>query len=233
MYRSGFQTNLAGQLFVRTIEIEPSERKLAYFEPDDTFLNMPFTEAIEYFKRRFPDESDKVDELLAAYVRSGDKNTRLLKKYLAEHTQARLLATLEEGGDFRSFAQSVAQGSADLGIEPPSHGYLSTVFRTQVHSAYGAGRFEQITNDVVIQAKPFVEYRTAGDSSVRDSHKKLDGLQFSSSSKVWHKIAPPNGFNCRCSVVTLDESDMIPSRVRKRVPLGGEPDAGFDGPPKA
>ncbi len=46
-----------------------------------------------------------------------------------------------------------------------------------------------------------LEYRTAGDERVRDSHRALHGKVFKTTDRIWDTIYPPNGWNCRCTVI--------------------------------
>jgi len=230
MFRNAVKQNLAGQLFVRMIEVPLPERKLG-IEDEMTFLELPFDEAVAWFKQRFPEDTEATDFILRAYVRDGKKNTELMRQYLAQRAKEQLDRVLSEGGSVKGFVRAVQGGQAGLGIEPISHSYLETVFRTQTQSAYGAGRYRQITSPAVVAARPYVEYRTALDSSVRPAHRKLDGLQFRTADPAWKLIAPPNGYNCRCQIVTLDASDLIPGRLTETIPKDAKPDPGFDGPP--
>lgn len=210
--------DLAGQLFVRTIEVPDSTRKLADIEITP-FLDMPFAQAVEFFRNKFPEDGgEKLDFLLNAYVKRGGRDSRLLLSRLAETARENLTATLQNGGTFQDFANAIREGSAGLGIEPPTHGYIQLVHRTQVQTAYGAGRFKQLTNPAVTEVRPYVEYRTVRDERVRDEHAELDGLQFDARSSAWHDIAPPNGFNCRCGMVSLDESEVDRDMLRDAPP---------------
>jgi SPP1 gp7 family putative phage head morphogenesis protein len=105
------------------------------------------------------------------------------------------------------------------------------VFRTNVQSAYGAGRYKAIRNPVVTRTRPYVQYRTVGDSRVRDEHAALDGKTYASDDPVWQRIAPPNGFNCRCSMVTLSRVDAVGVEISTDIPLDYVPTPGFDQPP--
>jgi hypothetical protein len=104
----------------------------------------------------------------------------------------------------RVVSVSVREFSGHVYNLSTTHGYFTiaglvtgnTVFRTNVQAAYGAGRFRAMTDPDVVEARPFVEYRTVGDAVVRPSHAILAGTCYHSASPAWHKISPPNGFRC-------------------------------------
>lgn len=47
----------------------------------------------------------------------------------------------------------------------------------------------------------YVQYQTAGDDQVRESHQLLNGRVFSLKDKEAMDLWPPNGYNCRCEMV--------------------------------
>ncbi len=48
-----------------------------------------------------------------------------------------------------------------------------------------------------------LQYRTAGDSRVREEHAALDGITLPPSDPFWNSYLPPNGWNCRCTAVQV------------------------------
>lgn len=57
-----------------------------------------------------------------------------------------------------------------------------------------------------------IQYRTAGDEKVRDSHRVLDQITLPASDAFWNQFYPPNGWRCRCDAVEVlnskyDKSD--------------------------
>ena len=56
---------------------------------------------------------------------------------------------------------------------------------------------------------PFLEYRTANDNKVRTSHRELNGKVLPVDSPFWDKYYPANGWNCRCTVKQLQETNNI------------------------
>ena len=48
-----------------------------------------------------------------------------------------------------------------------------------------------------------LQYRTAGDDKVRPEHAALHGVTLPMSDPFWDEYYPPNGWNCRCTVVQV------------------------------
>lgn len=79
--------------------------------------------------------------------------------------------------------------------------YLRTEYNFTVQSAQMAARWEEQQDDG--GGRYLLQYRTAGDSKVRESHRKLDGITLPPGDPFWDKYYPPNGFNCRCTVAKV------------------------------
>lgn len=198
--------DLAGQLFVSNVEVGKKTRLLAD-ERRPAFLNLPYQEALDYWVAN-GGSREMLDRVLAGYRKRATGATALMLDSLSRSVIARVEYAIEEGDTLRDFAQGVRDDTVALGISPASSSYLETVYRTNIQTAYGAGRFRQITDPDVLDVRRWVQYRTAGDNRVRANHAALDGVIFDSSSSEWHRIAPPCGFNCRCSVVTLSDAQL-------------------------
>lgn len=193
-------------MFVLDIELTRNERALRN-EPAPTFLNMPFTAAIEYAEARGLLDDEGLYDLLELYRERGVEAAEALLREIQARTERGLQAAVRDGTTLREFITGLEEQSTLLGFEARDHRYLETVFRTFVQSSYGAGRFRAMTTPAVIAARPYVEYRTVGDSRVRPAHADLDRKLWRADDPSWRRFSPPNGFNCRCSVVTLSERE--------------------------
>ena len=67
----------------------------------------------------------------------------------------------------------------------------------------------------------FLQYRTAGDSKVRETHRRLDGVTLPATDAFWDKYYPPNGWGCRCQVVKVRRS-KFPSTDPKQAMKDGD-----------
>lgn len=52
----------------------------------------------------------------------------------------------------------------------------------------------------------YLQYRTANDGAVRPEHAALHGVTLPQSDTFWDTYYPPNGWNCRCTVVQVRRS---------------------------
>lgn len=126
---------------------------------------------------------------------------------------------------------------------------LKTIYRVNCQTAYQAGRYKQMK--AVSSVFKYWQYISVNDSKTRPEHRALHLKVFRQDDPIWDKIFPPNGWNCRCKVRALTESQLkreglkISSGeiVTKRVTINGEtfdvsgvksgdttlyPDAGWD-----
>ena len=60
-------------------------------------------------------------------------------------------------------------------------------------------------------------YRGVLDSNIREEHERLNGVELPKDHPFWDTYFPPNGYNCRCSVVVLDKK---PARVSRPPKVG-------------
>lgn len=87
------------------------------------------------------------------------------------------------------------------------HGYrIENIFRTNMQSAYAAGRYKKM--QAVKKSRPYWQYMAVMDKRVRPSHAILHGKVYPADHEFWDSNYPPNGFRCRCGVVTLSERQV-------------------------
>lgn len=83
---------------------------------------------------------------------------------------------------------------------------LQTIFRTNVQTAYMAGRFEQQLENA--DDRPYWQYVAILDGRTRPSHRAMNGKVFRYDDPFWSSFYPPNGWGCRCRVKTLADTDI-------------------------
>jgi len=80
------------------------------------------------------------------------------------------------------------------------------IFNTNMRTAHMAGRWDKLQQNK--KNRPFLMYRTAGDSRVRDEHKAWDRIILPIDHPFWKTHFPPNGWGCRCGVRTVSQRDL-------------------------
>ena len=119
--------------------------------------------------------------------------------------------------------------------------YSENVFRTNMSRSYSEGRKRQVETDPTLQyVIPAFEFHNPDDKSSRKNHAACDGIIAAHDSPIWKTLTPPLGYNCRCTLLSVDRYDLIKMKllnektgiVQERVPDryrrdGGGPDDGF------
>ncbi len=204
--------------------------------PPESFFGGPWQEAVTRFLGRQIMEPEEFYRLVDRFKAQGFTATRLAGDAMKQRAKDVIQQALD-GGLTRVEAIRELQ-AATLGVTPQDAWYLDTVVRTNVATAYGAGRWAQIQSPAVLALRPFVQFRTARDTRVRDAHRALEGLVFASDSPEAANYAPPLGYNCRCAFVTLSSRQVqARSLPVQQGPVDHpdlgivKPDPGFEGPP--
>lgn len=96
---------------------------------------------------------------------------------------------------------------------------LDTIFRTNIQAAYNAGRWKQAERGK--KDRPYAMYDAINDGRARPTHLAQDGKVYPLDSAFWRTWWPPNGFRCRCSVITLSEEEVKEGKLEVRDEAAG------------
>lgn len=117
---------------------------------------------------------------------------------------------------------------------PLTKAYVETVYRTNMATAFTAGRLRQAQDPAVRAVTPGFRYDAVGDADTRENHMALDGLLAAQDDPVWQQCSPPLGYNCRCTLALATRRELEAAGVIQdgrvfavRKPAGGGPDPGF------
>ena len=83
---------------------------------------------------------------------------------------------------------------------------LQTIFRTNMMTAYAAGEWSQIEG--AAEDAPYLMYDAVDDNRTRDQHRAWNGLVLRWDDPWWRTHRPPNGYNCRCSVIQMNGEEI-------------------------
>jgi SPP1 gp7 family putative phage head morphogenesis protein len=86
--------------------------------------------------------------------------------------------------------------------------WLRTEYNTVLNTGFTARKYIEAQRDK--EVLPYFQYKTAHDERVRNSHKLLDGVVKPVDDPFWDTYLPPNGYNCRCTVIRLEKATVTP-----------------------
>lgn len=180
----------------------------------------------DFAKQVYDGSTDKIN--LSLYFKTANRLADVITKGIgsdfdydsaANALQAQLKANLYQFSGAKSLTESLlfAEQMTDQdGKLKPFNKYREDI--EKIHQNYNVRYLSAEYNNALASAQmaikwknfeelgtEWLEYRTAGDARVRESHEKLDGLILSINSPVWSRIFPPNNFGCRCNTVPADK----------------------------
>jgi SPP1 gp7 family putative phage head morphogenesis protein len=191
-----------------------------------------FDEAIEFFRQKLGMSAKDyyaLEEALRAqaFTVSGVADLDLIQQVFSSLDKA-----IEKGKGFAVFQREVKESlEAAWGRSDKVTGWrIENIYRTNVQSAYAAGRFQQQTDPDVLELRPYFLYDAVIDDGTSSICRGFNGTLLPADDPFWKTSYPPNHFSCRSAVRTLK-----PKQAER---LGGvtkrpttSPQDGFDVPP--
>ena len=124
---------------------------------------------------------------------------------------------LDENGNRKPFEQFLNDvRSVDSTY---NENYLKAEYNFVQASAQMAAKWEGFMQD---GDRYNLQYRTAGDDKVRPEHAALDRVTLPITDPFWEEYYPPNGWNCRCTVVQVRKTKYPTTPHKEAMALGEE-----------
>jgi SPP1 gp7 family putative phage head morphogenesis protein len=172
---------------------------------------LPFDQAIDYLRQQVVIPDDQWQATWQAYQDFAFTIAGITRVEILEDLQAALVKSLAEGTSLEDFRRDFRQIATDRGWlagEQMSAWRVELIYRQNTQTAYGAGRYEQQTQPEVLAARPYWLYRHGDSRNPRPHHLAIDGEVYPADSPFWQTCYAPNGWGCRCRVLSLSAADM-------------------------
>ena len=185
-------------------------------------LNLPPEKAIEYFKSKGYIFSWNWTDVWESAHAKAFTVAKVMRMDILQDIREMIEKALEEGITLQEFRKELepklrAKGwwgykfvsYPDGRVEKILEGSpwrLKTIYRTNMQTAYMAGRYKEHMEN--IDDRPYWQYVAVLDSKTRPAHRLLNGKVFRYDDPFWNTHYPPLGFNCRCRVRALSKDDI-------------------------
>jgi hypothetical protein len=177
--------------------MEVEDREVAVFA---AFAGVPAAEAVEDLVSREPRLAATAEEVARLYrERHAFAVARTALVAVTKRVRAFLAKVLRVGADRPKATEAIAA------LGGYAHAHAETIYRTNLSTAYNAGRFAQARDpDVAKVFGAFYRYEVI-DADVRrgraedhgENHAAAHGLIAAATDPVWRSAAAPAGYNCR------------------------------------
>ncbi len=210
--------------------LDRSTRKMEFAEPTtEEIENLPYAEAVEYLKKR--DVLKKID-----YDRLSDRlkfraftASRISDGALLKRINGELIKNIEAGNGLKDFlGMTKTDVLSKVGLGNAGGWYWETVYRTNVQTAYNAGRMMGYEEDRPLA----LELVVIDDARTTDICRQYAGKGFilPYDDPFWKTHIPPFHFNCRTTVRAIYDEREIPEQWSFKSSIE-EPAKGFGNNP--
>lgn len=189
-------------------------------------MNEEFKEALEFLEQKKAITKEEYVKLsdtarAKAFMVSGYTAAEILDEFLKELRKA-----VSDGNTLSEFRENMNSFLEQKGYEGMNPWKAENIFRTNLQTAFNAGHYKRMASPNLLQKRPYWKYVTAGDGDVRESHAQMEGRIYRADNPIWNTWYPPNGFKCRCTVVSMTEEQVKEqgARVYDRPPFEIEAD---------
>lgn len=209
---------------------------LAAFAASPIVPHVPFESAVQDLLTREPRLAQTWQEVAELYrTRHAFAAARSSSRIVTEKVQEAVARAMREGRTLATAEAAVAE------VGDWSRAYAETVYRTNVATAYSAGRIRQAFDPAIGNVMLAFELVGPRDRDAREHHAAGVGLIAGKTDPVWDFAATPLGYGCRhqmrlVSKYELERLGLLgpDGTVTRRVPAGFSkfhPDPGFGGRP--
>lgn len=125
----------------------------------------------------------------------------VLNQFLRELTDA-----VEDGTTFEAFYENMNTFLERNGYAAVNRYHADVIFQTNTQTAFQAGHYD--TMQKAKKYRPYWQYKTVGDGDVRETHEAMHNRIYAADDPIWNVWYPPNGYRCRCTVVSLTRKQV-------------------------
>lgn len=195
---------------------------------DPAFATRPVGEARKRFEQREAVTRPVYDAMTDAARRRAVTVAGAATADIVRTVQRELVRQVADGASLADFSNRVVPRLEQAGWTPVNDSHAENVLRTNIGTAYNAGRAHQMTQPTVLRFRPFWQIITVNDGPPRQrpTHQAAHLVVLRADDPFWLRAYPPFGYQCRCRVRNLSQREGEPLAVLGST-IQGLPDRGF------
>ena len=195
-----------------TMQLSAAQHGIVIYAQTPIAPGVPFLAAIEDLLSREPRLKESADLVAEVYSREhGFALVGFTDKSIVERIRNSIAESLRLGRPEPTAVEIVRQ----LGDFAKAN--AQTAYRTNLNTAFTAGRFQQAADPEIAPVMPAFEYLAVRDNDVRqgrvedqgENHLALHGFIAATNSRTWNTYAPPNGYQCRCTLRLVSVFELM------------------------
>jgi len=194
--------HLAGHSRSRTLV--PKEVALALFDSAS-----PYNTAVRVLEERLKIKPERLTDVELAYDVTSIRVVQEASDAVERKLQESILESTRSGATVKEGKASLRRAFTAAGISPQNSFTLEAIFRTQTQLAYNAGWSQADSHPALQEILWGYKYVTVGDDRVRDEHVGFEGVTLPKDDPFWNVAWPPNGWACRCAVISIYEQQPV------------------------
>lgn len=174
------------------------------------FKNLPFAEAISFFRKKLRVPSLHWYDLWKDMHNKGFMVAGALKDDLLADFQTSLTEAMTEGKTLAEFRKDFDKIVKKHGwnYKGSRHWRTKIIFETNVNTSYAAGRYHQMKDPEVLKARPYWKYVHSDSINPRKLHMSWNGKILQADDPWWDAHYVPNGWGCKCKIFAVSKREL-------------------------
>ena len=191
--------------------------------PSAEYLNLPFDEAIEFFRKKLNLPTRTWKDIWKAMHARSFVVAGAMKEDLIQDLRDAVDKGIADGTTLAEFRKDF-----DNIIEKTGWKYkggkawrTAVIFNTNLSTAYSIGNYQQMMEPAVLKARPYLRYVRSSSANPRIEHQAWANIILPADDPWWNTHYPPNGWGCKCGVVNHSAREV--ERITKEEARGAHP----------
>ena len=174
------------------------------------YMNLPFDAAIAFFRAKLNLPVETWDEIWAAmhgraFTVAGAMEADVLESFRVAVDKA--ISTGSTLGEFKKDFNRIVEKTG-WGFNGSAAWRAAVIYNTNVTVAYQRGHWLAMTDPDVVKVRPYLRYVKSSSADPRPEHMRWANLVLPWDDPWWDTHYPPNGWGCKCGVVSMSEREV-------------------------